>query len=279
MGEKYTFSGIHDLSIRNGRCALLSELKMSLSECEEQIRGIEYHSYCDEIWQYRNTDSDMEKLNIPYFNLPFYVHVVLYNEIPSVEELLREYFKLYKGEICREGSEVVFHGNRYPFVDFFSRFLSAYPSLVRDLHFYLVLRSCEIFEDIEWSFIEDTFGGKDVVVRYDKQLFDISLFVGTERAKNFKELKNNKRHEYDEEHSMELPLLREGAYKLGAFDLYGESHLIKVLDFVYQKVGKIGVCRKCWRGHLVPKTGRNGDFLGCSRYPDCNYTVDGVGGS
>ena len=29
------------------------------------------------------------------------------------------------------------------------------------------------------------------------------------------------------------------------------------------------ICPKCNEGTLVEKTGKNGPFLGCSRYPDC----------
>jgi DNA topoisomerase-1 len=36
-----------------------------------------------------------------------------------------------------------------------------------------------------------------------------------------------------------------------------------------QKEG--GVCPKCNEGELVKRRGRFGEFLGCSRYPDCDY--------
>jgi DNA helicase-4 len=39
--------------------------------------------------------------------------------------------------------------------------------------------------------------------------------------------------------------------------------------------GSIKVCPSCGRGHLLPRTGRHGAFLGCSRFPGCEYTRNG----
>ncbi len=36
-----------------------------------------------------------------------------------------------------------------------------------------------------------------------------------------------------------------------------------------------GVCPRCG-ARLVPRRGRRGDFLGCSRYPGCRYTHDAI---
>lgn len=37
--------------------------------------------------------------------------------------------------------------------------------------------------------------------------------------------------------------------------------------------GPLGLCPKCG-GRLRVCTGRNGEFIGCSNYPDCRYTKD-----
>jgi len=42
---------------------------------------------------------------------------------------------------------------------------------------------------------------------------------------------------------------------------------------------KIGIptdelCPKCEKGHLLERISRNGFFMGCDRYPDCDYTRD-----
>lgn len=42
---------------------------------------------------------------------------------------------------------------------------------------------------------------------------------------------------------------------------------------------KIGIatdelCPKCGKGHLLERISRNGFFMGCDRYPDCDYTRD-----
>jgi DNA topoisomerase-3 len=37
-------------------------------------------------------------------------------------------------------------------------------------------------------------------------------------------------------------------------------------------------CPQCKKGILKKRSGRNGDFWGCSRYPSCNLTLDDDGG-
>jgi DNA topoisomerase-1 len=72
-------------------------------------------------------------------------------------------------------------------------------------------------------------------------------------------------------HPMVIRLGRNGRFL--ACSLFPEHKESRPLpgDEVAPQAGEGEVCPQCGEGTLVGKTGRFGPFVGCSRYPDCNY--------
>jgi DNA topoisomerase-1 len=79
----------------------------------------------------------------------------------------------------------------------------------------------------------------------------------------------------------ELDEVEEG--KLPWKEAVGEFYTRFVKDLALARVDmesyKIGIptdelCPKCEKGHLLERISRNGFFMGCDRYPDCDYTRD-----
>src|ERR1039458_3609220 len=79
----------------------------------------------------------------------------------------------------------------------------------------------------------------------------------------------------------ELDEVEEG--KLPWKEAVGEFYARFVKDLALARLDiesyKIGIptgelCPKCEKGHLLERISRNGFFMGCDRYPDCDYTRD-----
>ena len=262
---------IKDIIITNNDTMMNGELTLSIEQWEEQINRIRYESYYE---KYKN-DKEMENVDIPYFNLPFYMHILMYEEIPTIEEFENNYFKIYRKEIQKDGEQIVCHGHNYPVGSFQGRFLRTYPSLIRDFHFYTMLKQSDYFDEVRWSYDKDTFEGKDIIVKYEGEEFDISLFAETKNGKFFKNVKNDHRHSYDKR-SMELPLKMGKAQRCGEIYLYGESDVIEVFKFVLNYFDR-ELCPQCRSGYLIERisqaeNNKGHKFWGCSKYPKCKYT-------
>ncbi len=119
---------------------------------------------------------------------------------------------------------------------------------------------------------------RDYVMRKDKRLYptETGVLVNDLLVEYFPEVLNydftaNLENQLDDIADGErewIPVLR---------DFYGsfENHLGQAREQMprVQKEETIGrTCPECQQGELIIRYGRWGKFIGCNRYPDCNYT-------
>lgn len=193
---------------------------------EDQIRKFPYTG------QGRKKDARVEYgVRLPMYAKVFYANVFFLDRIPSPEEFMESYLS----QTCFSESTVEGH---VTFIDersrkytldkeaIIARGLRAYPSLLRDLHFYVTLVESGKFENVSYS-TEKDFQGTDVTVVHNGKEYGVALFVDTARSRDFKQRKEG-RHDEDYKSVICLPIdMSYGGLKakVGDYYLYTPAHI------------------------------------------------------
>lgn len=211
---------IKDIKFMNGECYLLKDLTLSLGQYEDQMRRIEYDSVYE---PYRSCKDEkgVENTKFPSIIIAFYDIIFSQGFIPSPEQLIEAYYKLYEQEFRLECESVIFQGRCFRKKDLDARILRTYPSLVRDHHFFLMLTAEQCFDRVIYSCKKDI-KGKDLIVQHKGKEYFISLFTNTGRSNFFKKIKNTFRHIYNKK-EIQMPLDFNPAKKCGDFFVYGHD--------------------------------------------------------
>lgn len=216
---------IKDIKFMNREGYLLKELSLSLSDCETQIKQIDYESFYK---AYRNCkdENGVEKTQFPSIIFAFYSVVFSKHIIPTPSELLDEYYMSNSDVLFVNGKSIVYQNQCFKKSDLDARILRTYPSLVRDYHFFLMLVEEQCFDKVIYSCKNDI-SGKDVIIQHHGKEFILSLFVKTKRSNFFKKIKNTFRHNYGN-NEIQMPLNLNAARKCGDFYVYGSDDVIRV---------------------------------------------------
>jgi len=156
--------------------------------------------------------SDREKLN-PIV-LPFYLFVLLYQRLPTPEEFFKQYQICYQRDAYKLGSvsdasEEVIKARLY----------RAYPSLIRDIHFYYLCSSDSRFDEVKYS-IEVDKQGVDLIVSRVGKRFAVRLHNNSEAASNWAKTK-----EVNGDFSAVIDIVLDTPNRIGCFNLYTEQSL------------------------------------------------------
>jgi len=162
------------------------------------------------------------KTSFPMFVETFDELIEENREIPAQDLLVEEYFNRNKKEIEElADSEKVKEGLE-------ARIRRAYPSLVRDRHFEILLEEQGL--DVVYDKEKDVKEGVDHTVKYKGNTFFVHCFTDTRRGK-YARKKKNSRHEFEGKH-IDLPLDFDDSAtkKVGEFFLYSEKHVRRLID-------------------------------------------------
>lgn len=206
-----------DLKINKNCMVLVHKLPVTLNELERELKNIPY------LGQRKIKDPFVENGKIPQINKVFYQYL-FYFGLPTPEELIQAYFKKHK--LHETKTHIKFKGdNRYYSKEgVVGRIYRTYPSLIRDLHFYLLCQESNRFDDVSYS-LQDDMNGIDLKITYKGQEFAVALFVSTQRSKMYKELKYNRHEELSiPEICIEMGLSKEKNF-VGDYALYQKTHL------------------------------------------------------
>jgi hypothetical protein len=156
--------------------------------------------------------SDREKLN-PIV-LPFYLFIILYLRLPTPEEFYKQYKLCYQRDVYKLGSvsdatEEVIKARLY----------RAYPSLIRDIHFYTLCSSDPRFDEVKYSTEVDK-QGVDLIVSRGGKRFAVRLHNNSEAANNWAKTK-----EVAGSFSAVIDIVLDNPNKIGDFNLYTEQSL------------------------------------------------------
>ena len=88
------------------------------------------------------------------------------------------YFEMYTDKIKVVDENVVMGGTSYNLNALKARILRTYPSLLRDFHFYLMLKECNSFDKVTYSCADDI-KGTDITIVHKSTLsiMPIHLFM------------------------------------------------------------------------------------------------------
>lgn len=207
---------IDDLMFSSGYAYVKKVSKISVERVIEQVRKIKY----DPREFSEAKDARIENAQLPPFNLIFFRYVMNCNAIPGTEIFIGECINHYFEKI-EEGYHIKVSGfenkTSYEYTALKGRIMRTYPSLIRDLYFYLVCLQSKLFDEVKYSIYNDYFKGIDLKVVYKRRPYFVSIHVATKRSDSFKKLKYS-RHSYDNKSEIVLRLEMDAMERVG--DIY-----------------------------------------------------------
>lgn len=169
--------------------------------------------------------SDREKLN-PIV-LPFYLFALLYQRLPTPEEFFKQYQICYQRDAYKLGSvgettdEVIK-----------ARLYRAYPSLIRDIHFYTLCSGDDRFDDVKYSTEVDK-EGVDLIVSKGGKRFAVRLHNNSEAASNWAKTK-----EITGDFAAVIDIVLDNPNRVGDFNLYTKQSLDYLAAAMDVAIGK-----------------------------------------
>lgn len=206
---------------------LLKSCKITAGELEQTIKAFDYNELYSEYRDYKD-ENGVEKTQFPPINFVFYKYVFENDSIPSPQNVIDSYFELYEDNIKVVDGNAEMNGVIYNLNALKARILRTYPSLLRDFHFYLMLKECNSFDKVTYSCADDI-KGIDITIVHRNQKYIVSLFTDTKRSWSFKKIKNIFRHRYGK-NEIKVPMVLDEADKCGDFMLYKKSDVKNVTD-------------------------------------------------
>ncbi|MDF2879957.1 MAG: hypothetical protein K0R54_514 [Clostridiaceae bacterium] len=220
---------IVDIQIINNRLIEIKEVSFDIKAIEDNISKIKYKG------QGLIKDKFVENAQLPSIAKVFYESIFM-RKILTPETLFKEY--LFKNFINTDNDTYKLKGTEktYSGQGIKARVYRAFPSLLRDFHFYVLCFNSKIFENIKYSFITDTQDGIDIMVTYKGENFGISLFVDTARSMQFKK-KKYKRHDYSclKEICIGINPFDKSTY-MGDFALYNKTHIEYLINEIEKQL-------------------------------------------
>lgn len=111
----------------------------------------------------------------------------------------------------------------------------AYPSLVRDMHFFFLVseynQNHNVFDRVDYDPQMDIEDGVDTIVEVDDKTYYINLYVDTQKSRDFIEKKKTSRHPANNAVEIHLTVSRNDSRNksVGDFWLYSEQHIEDML--------------------------------------------------
>ena len=207
---------------------------LSATQLEERLQQFQY---CGENLP---KDSAVEDTKLPPFALILYSYLFTYDDFPSPEGLVEDYLNQEYFEYLPDGKIQVNYNNRsaiYSLDGIVARIQRAYPSFVRDFHFYLLAKESGLFENVRYSFADDYYKKTDIHVQYKGKWHAVGLMLASKRSFFYK-IKKQFRHGPGKVIYIELD--PDCSKQCGDFYLYTDDHV----QDLYRIVSKQK--KRCW---------------------------------
>lgn len=226
--------------IATEKVIVMKEQKITVADVEKTLKKLLYSG------QKRIKDPAVESARLPSFVKLFYRFIAeggcIPNEMFFTETYLNTYFfKTKKGLYYLKPSYNQMHETQYFTREGLEgRILRAYPSIIRDFHFFLLCVESHKFDRVIYSTYLDLRKGIDLKIIKDNECYAVSLYVETNRSKMYKQQKY-KRHDYSGLKEICISLDLSKAKKVGNFALYGYSAIRNILSRIedYNKTANI----------------------------------------
>lgn len=171
-----------------------------------------------------------ENKDVPIMMYAMWGYICTHRHYPSQEQFLSYYLNVHAKHIKDN------HLNE-PSIS--ARVLRTYPSLTREIHYYLLLENSHLFESVQYSLYDDVIRGVDITVELCGKSYPISCYVETKRGNHYRQLKYS-RH-LNEENHINMPLSFTNN-KHNGWLLYTEDDVnelyYKVINLAWKKHGQ-----------------------------------------
>ena len=189
-------------------------------------------------------DKDVENTLLPPMIRTFY-ELFFAGYFPSAKTFLNAYLRSYFNPIDKENIQLKATGTILNKKGVIARVYRAYPSLVRDFHFYMLCSESKKFQTVQYSLNSDYKKGVDLTIKYKNVVFSIALLVDTKRGNSFKNKKYS-RHNYNGLHEICVKINPfDESTRVGKYSLYNKHHLesmIKEMDSIVHNLNKKTIC-------------------------------------
>ena len=157
----------------------------------------------------------------PMFIYSFYNFIAKHNRIPTQTEFWNFY--------CHENKNNFTDKVKNSLRSLQARAFRAYPSFVRDVHFYYILVESEMFDRVFYHPEVDVKYGIDFVVRYKDKNFGVNCYIETPRSQQGRKKKQFRHSKVKKLIHIDLPVHFKGSKKCGQFYLYSQRELTQLL--------------------------------------------------
>lgn len=156
-----------------------------------------------------------------------------FDYLPTQEDLANHYFDYHKEKDLDTFTEKYRPAWK-------RRVEVSYTSIVRDIHFYHLLkewnRDNEIFDTVKYSVELDVEQGVDILIEFEGEEYYLNLYVDTSKANAFVDEKKDHRHEEHDATEIHIPLNPNDAKIVETEGddvwLYSEDHISQILATV-----------------------------------------------
>jgi len=198
----------------------LDKIRLSSTQIEEQITD---YSLSFPSTRRRDVEWGMK---LPMFVPSFHKYVIGRGVIPRQNE----FWELYLSD--NESDSQIRRLSPEQREGLKARVYRAYPSLVRDIHFALLLRESGKFDEVVYNEDLDIIQGVDLIVVKNGDTFAVNLYTNTRRAHRGRSKKQFRHEELKEVKNIELPISFRGSKQCGAFFLYSSRELEKLEELI-----------------------------------------------
>lgn len=160
---------------------------------------------------------------LPPFIRPFYLFIYKSKRVPTQDEYFdfyisknSEYFNLFKKELL---------------IGVKARLFRTYPSLIRDLHFSLLLKESLDSVTVFYNTSLDTKYDIDILL-INTRYFGLALYTDTPNAIVARSKKKFRHNRFSNVEYVEIPVAFKASKECGRFFLYGDRELKKVKKIV-----------------------------------------------
>ena len=210
---------ILNVEMYNDHIRQTKELHLSSSQLEETVKHYPYKG------EKRVVDEQVENMLLPPIALVFYSLLYDTDNVPSPDGLIEEYFKQSYFSYVPNDRVSVDYENTTAVCDIESitaRVLRTYPSLLRDLHFYLLVNESNCFDAVRYSFKKDYEGKIDIQILHNGKWHNVGLLLNSKRSLFYK-FKKQFRHKQTDVLYVELD--KSDCKMCGDYMLYTEKHI------------------------------------------------------
>lgn len=210
---------IHNVEMWNNHIRMTKDLELSSDVLESTIKGYPYEG------EGKIKDPAVENAELPPIAIVFYSLAFDKGYIPNTSDLVNAYLK--QDYFLKEGNTVITNYNgkviSVNYEGLKARVLRTYPSIVRDLHFYLLAVESGYFQAVRYSFIDDFQKGVDIKVQFNNRWYSVALMQNTARSIFFRNRKYSRHSDRGDIVNIELD--RRNCKLCGDYFLYTKKHI------------------------------------------------------